>query len=284
MKTRETQDLSSRLPLRFTYFSRGRWSFADNERLLGFLFQRDALESARNHPVEWNGGRRGRKTFSRRIVHRLFAISFVPKLQKSAPLYRVPLYIRRERRRGVFRRFYPHTPSQLITFFSRPSRRTDFARERGITRGWLCHDVRREENARTIKPNDPLFRPRIIPARASCQRDLRLTETNESPLSRIHFIRGKERLFRKFHSPPSHPYVRAPTLHEPTRRDALDTPVFQIPRPYVCSLLFTGLVWTNFISDRSGGSSRWPDHVGRQSVIARPRRALRYHVQTSPLF
>ena len=59
--------------------------------------------------------------------------------------------------------------------------------EREVRRsaGLLAADcaVRRDENARTIKPNDPLFRPRIIPARASCHEELRQAETNEGPPS-----------------------------------------------------------------------------------------------------
>lgn len=72
------------------------------------------------------------------------------------------------------------------------------AREVRRSAGLLAADcaVRRDENARTIKPNDPLFRPRIIPARASCHEELRQAETNEGPPSHPLYSRKGEIISR----------------------------------------------------------------------------------------
>ena len=68
-------------------------------------------------------------------------------------------------------------------------------------------------NGRTIKPNDPLFRPRIIPARASCHQELRQAETNEGSPSHPLYSRKEEII-------PHALLPRLPTLGEPTLREA----------------------------------------------------------------
>lgn len=108
----------------------------------------------------------------------------------------------------------------IILFFSPSSPSRQLHRSAGL----LAADcaARRDENARTIKPNDPLFQPRIIPGlvrlAAKSYGKRKLTRAH----LRIHFIRGKERLFRTFCHPPHsrHPH-RANPLGEPSRHPRL---------------------------------------------------------------
>lgn len=122
--------------------------------------------------------------------------------------------------------------------------------------------ARRDENARTIKPNDPLFRPRIIPARASCHEELRQAETNEGPPSHPLYPRKGEIISRVFCDPPpttsaffSSPRRRRRSFSYPWRagapRDTLDELILDT-ETFAPLSLFTGRVNEFYIRSRLG--------------------------------